>query len=298
MGTDRLPEWTTYTHERMGRPASRILVAVTDGRTAPAGPTFIVAQGFQSWIETFEMQRFQLIARELGARLVVVEAPGFGVAGSRLAWAEQRALVAGDFRPLAARMLEAAHAAVPDIRVGDALSFLGYSMGASLATAMAKVAVAHGWLPDDLVLVEPVAVRRWRWWDLLLATYREDRWISTYVGENISVAGAAVPWDQRPGVRPPTWRRLDLLLLGAALRHGGLAADLSTPPAVARRVIVVRGDKSAFSQDICSPILVQLRRLGVQASELTVPDHHAFWHSFATVSEMAGQLKALLGQSH
>ncbi|ABM16768.1 alpha/beta fold hydrolase [Mycolicibacterium vanbaalenii] len=288
-----MPAWSTHVHETAGVPGSRVLVAVTDGRERPDGRTFLVVQGFQSWVEAFEMQRFELIAGVLNARLVVVEVPGFGVAGSRLLPRERRALRAGDFGQLAERMFDAARAVLGETAPEQELSLLGYSMGASVATAITKAAAAEGFTVDQLVLVEPVALRRWRITELVARTRREDRWIADYVATNTAVAGAVAPWDQRPGVRPPTRRYADLLTLGAALRHGRLGRDLrhGVRP---RGVIVVRGDRSALSEAAYQPMLEALRRRGVAATELIVPGHHAFWHSLVAVDAMAHQLRSAL----
>lgn len=293
MGTDRMPAWSTHVHERAGVPGSRVLAAVTDGRQHPGDRTFLVVQGFQSWVEPFEMQRFQLIARVLHARLVVIEVPGFGVAGSRLLPRERRALRAGDFGPLAERMLEAATTVLGAVASDRELSLLGYSMGASVATAMARVAAAQNFTLDQLALVEPVALHRWKFWELLARTRREDRWIADYVATNTVVDGAVAPWDQRPGVRPPTRRYADLLTLGAALRHGSVGRDLRDGVRP-RRVVVVRGDRSALSEAAYQPTLEALRRQGVAATELVVPGHHAFWHSLVAVEEMAQRLRSVL----
>jgi pimeloyl-ACP methyl ester carboxylesterase len=273
-------------------------VAVTDGRTQPDDRTFVVVQGFRSWIEPFEMQRFALIASVLRARLIVVEVPGFGVAGSRLLPRERRALLVGDFGPLAARMLDAACSVLGEADHGEPLSFLGYSMGASVASAMAKTVVGQGRAVADLVFVEPVAWHRWKVRELIAATRREDRWIADYVAANDAVDGATAPWDQRRDVRPPTNRRVDLALLAMALRYGRLARDLESSPTIARRVIVVRGDRSALSAARYGSVLAELHRRGTATAELTVPGHHAFWHSLEAVDDMARQLKQVLDDLH
>jgi hypothetical protein len=164
-------------------------------------------------------------------------------------------------------------------------------MGASVATAMANVASAKGWSVDQLVLVEPVALHRWKLRELVAVTRREDRWIADYVAANDVVVGAAAPWDQRPGVRPPTKRWGDLLLLGAALRHGRLVKDLLQTNSAPRRVVIVRGEQSALSEAAYFPILATLQQRGIATTEMTVPGHHAFWHSLAAVDAMSERLK-------
>lgn len=292
MCIERLPAWSIHLHKSTGDAGTRTRVALIDCRIGRGGPTFVVAQGFQSWIEEFELQRFHVIARTLNARLVVVEVPGFGVAGSRLLACERRALLLnGDFGPLATR-LSAAVDAVLDGEQDRTLSFLGYSMGASVATAMARVARARGWSSDNLVLVEPVALQRWKIRRLIAATLREDRWIVDYVATNEAIEGAVAPWNQRPGVRPPTRRYLDLLLLGSALRKGAIAGDLGL--VMPRRLVVVRGDRSALSDADYLPVLTALRLQGIVTDELIVPGHHAFWHSLTAVTDMSRELKATL----
>lgn len=271
-------------------------MAVTDARSAGGDRTFVVVQGFRSWVEPFEMQRFQLIARVLNARLVVVEVPGFGVAGSALTRREQRALLAGDFGPLAERMLDAAATVLDDGERDkpSPLSFLGYSMGASVAASMAAVGLRRGVAVDAVVLVEPVAFHRWRLRDLVAATRREDRLIDAYVAANDHVTDAELPWEDRPGERPPTNRCIDLLLLGAALRHGGLGRDLRAAEMCPRQVVVVRGDRSVLSDAAYVPTLAGLCARGVATSDVVVPGHHAFWHSLPAVEEMSDRLHAAL----
>jgi pimeloyl-ACP methyl ester carboxylesterase len=292
MSTDGPPRWSTRTHEVPGVPGTRLLTAVIDERTAPNDATFVVVQGIRSWIEEFELQRFQLVATTLTARLVVVEVPGFGVAGSRLLRDERRALLRGDFGPLAERMFGAV-SAVLDETVDRAVSFIGYSMGTSIATAMARVASADGWTIENLVLVEPVALQRWKARHLLAATRREDRFLSESIAANRAVVGAVAPWDQRPGVRPPNRRYGDLVLLGGALRCGGLANDLGSG-VEPRRVVVVRGDRSALSAVDWAPVLAAMRRRGIAADEVIVPGHHAFWHSLPAVADMTRRVADLL----
>lgn len=292
MSTEQWPAWSAATHPRPGESGSPLLVATTDGRRHPGDRTIIVAQGIRSWIEPFEMQRFSLIAERLRARLIVVETPGFGTAGSRVLPPERRALRRGDFGPLAARMVTAAQSVLEETAAGEPISFLGYSLGASIAAAMARAAADLQWRVDELVLVEPVALQRWTALDLLAATLREDRWIDDHLATNETVPGAATPWDRRPGIRPPTERRRDLLALALALRHGRLRTDLLTTPA--QRVVVVRGDSSALSTTAADPAVARLRNRGVRVDELTVPGHHAVWHSLPTVDTIAHQLRILI----
>ena len=291
MATDHLPAWSAATYPRPGESGSPLLVASTDGRRRAGDRTFVVAQGIRSWIEPFAMQRFSLIAHRMQARLIVVETPGFGTPGSQLLPPERRALRRGDFGPLADRMFTAALATLGDCGPGEPVSFLGYSMGASIAAAMACAAAVRGRLVDELVLVEPVALHRWNALKLLSASRSEDRWTGDYLTANDDIPDAVSPWEHRPGAVPPTERRRDLLTLALALRHGGLYTDLLATPA--RRVVVVRGDQSELSSS-SNPALADLRLRGAPLVEMSVPGRHALWHSLPAVEALAGDLRKVL----
>ena len=291
MGSDCLAPWVMADATRDGGLASPLAVATIDGRSRPSDRTFIVVQGIRAWIESFEMRRFQLIAGRLRIRLVVVEVPGFGAAGTRLLTDERCALLTGVFGPLATRMLDAALRVIGGQGM-QRLSFLGYSMGASIATAMASCATRRGIGVEHLCLVEPVAMQRWRIGELVAATRAEGHQIERYLEANGAVAGAVLPWDRRGGTGPATHRRRDLLLLGAALSRGGLGKELLASGSP--HLVIVRGDRSSLSQGDLSPTVHQLRAAGVVTDELVVPGHHAFWHSLPAVDEMCRRLQGFL----
>lgn len=291
VATDRISDWSPHTY-RSRRDGGPTRVGVSDARTHPGDRTFLVAQGFRSWVEPFEMQRFALIATILRARLVVVETPGLGLAGSRLSAPEYRGLRGGNFGPLGARMFEAATALLDDLDDGR-LSFLGYSMGASTATAMACNAAAQGWAIDALVLVEPVGLRRWTLPVLLGTAWHQRRHDRGYLSANDTVPGAT-PCGTDRGDRPATNRKIDQLALGAALRHGGVAEDLRAALSDSHRAILVTGDKSTLPGDECVRTVAALQEQRSVVHHMTVPGHHGFWHSLPAVADMARRLAALL----
>lgn len=297
MSTNGWPAWPV--HAVSDAQTSRVptYVAVIDGRHNPDDATFVVIQGFRSWLEPFELQRFDVIARILHARLVIVELPGFGGRGSRLRSAERRALLRGEFGPVAARMFDAVRRHLGPADRNVSLSFLGYSMGASVATAMANVAARQRYNVDYLVLVEPVALRRWSIRGLINATIRENRWIEDYIAQNGQFAGAIAPWESRQGVRPAANRRLDLLLLGGALRHGRLRTELVERQLYPRTIVLVHGDRSALSAGIPPAVVAALHERSVRVEELVVAGHHALWHSLPAVDEMSRQLAVILQQN-
>lgn len=304
------------TVDTTGARGGEVLLGVTDGRDGDDDCTYVVAQGFQACVEAFEMQRFQRLAAALRVRLVVVETPGMGFARSRLLPAERRALLRGDYTPLARRMLRAAEAVTHEGRSALSASangpgpgtaspvtvgVLGYSMGASIATAMAAVADGGaGHRVDTAVLVEPVAVRRWRPAPLIAAVHRENRRVQSCLDETAAVAGAVQPLDRRGDPGPLTFRRRDLLVLANGLRAAGLPHDLATAGRLSRplrRIVVVRATDSllclsGFVDDVVSVA----EQVGAEVHTLTVPGSHNFWHSLPAVDAASARLLDVLGQ--
>lgn len=299
-----VPAWRALRVDTTGGPGGEILLGVVDGRRDGGDPTFVVAQGFLAFVEPFEMQRFQLIASVLRARLVVVETPGAGFAASRLLPEERRALLRGDFTVPARRMLRAATEVIGagdcngSARRAGPTGVLGYSLGSSFAAAMAAVSAAAGTGPpvESVVLVEPVAVRRWSAAALVSAVHRENRLVRPYLDETATVAGAFPPLEARPGERLNTRRRGDLLILANALRAARLTDDLLAaarrPGRGPRRLVVVRGEQSLLSpRQAVHALVATAERHGIAASLLRVPGPHAFWHSLPAVGSVAASLR-------
>ncbi|CAM5562521.1 hypothetical protein [Streptomyces avidinii] len=301
------PAWEPVRVTSADGPGGEILLGVVDGRQRADDPTFVVAQGFLAFVEPFEMQRFQVIAPALRARLVVVETPGAGFAASRLLPAERRALLRGDFTVLARRMLRAATEYTASLDTADPpgpLGVLGYSLGASLATAMAVVSAGTTAHPpvESVVLVEPVALRRWSAAGLIAAVRHENRLVQPYLDRTATVPGAVRPLHARPEESPTTRRRADLLLLGNALRAARLTDDLKTaahrwerePTPRPHRLIVVRGDGSTLSpRQQNHDLVAAAERHGITARLVGVPGPHAFWQSLPAVAAAATQLDPL-----
>lgn len=143
-----------------------------------------------------------------------------------------------------------------------------------------------------LVLVEPVDLHRRTLHQLLSASLREGRCEAGYLADNDAVDGAVAHWHQRDGSRPPTNRRVDQLVLGAALRCGSLGHLLVCAEIERLRPIVVYADQSAYSRRI--DVAPAPGHWGDHVSELAVAGHHAFWHSLRAVTEMTRRLAPLL----
>jgi pimeloyl-ACP methyl ester carboxylesterase len=267
---------------------------------------FVVAMGFGACLEPFELQRFGVLAAALQARLLVVETPGFSLTRTALLANERRALLRADFRPVAARMLAAAlsldHTRSLDHTCHEhrPLSVIGYSMGASLAAAMAGVAHNQSQSTvrlESVVLVEPVANQRWSVRHLLAAMRAEDKLIDGYLRTNEDIPGAVMPTDRIPGAPSPRQRRLDLLLLTNALRAGRLVDDVRAAAAGHHdlKVVVAHGASSRLSQMAsCQRMVHQCRNTGISVQDVVVPGNHGLWQSLPAVDDLAQKITRTL----
>lgn len=288
MGSDRLLRWVSAAFGHGDESTSPTRISVIDARENALGRTLLAAQGFGAWLEPVEMRRFTLIAHQLRVRVVVVETPGFGPVDSGLSRSERRALMNGDFGALGARMFDAAMKVIDGADDGR-ISFLGFSLGASLAAAMAGAATASGWAVDELVLVEPVGVRSWRLGELLIAVAREKLTDKDYLALNDGFRDAQEP-ERSGNYRPSAIRYCDRMLLGAALRWGGLRGQLQSIAPAPHRVVVVAADQSSLTGSPAARAVAALRESGMPIAEVVVPGHHGFWHSLALVAAMTERL--------
>jgi pimeloyl-ACP methyl ester carboxylesterase len=245
----------------------------------------LMFMGFLACVEPFELQRFTLLAAEWDAQVTVVDAPGCGYGGARLTRTERRACRRGDFTPVARRIVHVAQAGQHCLRRGP-VTVVGYSMGASLAAA---AAADPGLLRvSNMILVEPVAMRRWNLLGLLHAVRDEDRVIDEYLDRNSTFADAVPPSDRRDEP-PPSTSRLDLAHLGFALSRGRLATDLKRAHVIQSFPIqVVHGVRSRLSRNAIVERLGKVcRRAGIEIEDIPVGGRHALWHSLPDVAAMA-----------
>ncbi|CAL8974601.1 hypothetical protein TESS_TESS_02806 [Tessaracoccus sp. O5.2] len=117
----------------------------------------VAFMGYGGWLEPFEYGLFTRLARQLAARIVIVETPGLGTAGTRLRPRERGALLVGSFLPVGRRMLRCALAGLEAVGADprQGIHILGYSMGASVAAAATSVAT-NDLTVRTLTLVEPI----------------------------------------------------------------------------------------------------------------------------------------------
>lgn len=246
----------------------------------------LVFMGFSACVEPFELQRFRILAAEWDAQLTVVDVPGYGYGGGRLTPMERRGLRRGDFTVVARRMVNTAQRHHAPLRRGP-VTLVGYSMGASLACAAA--ADAGQLRVTDMVLVEPVAIRRWGLIRLIRSVRSEDAVIGDYLKNNDAFPDVVAPTEQRNAPRPPRSRR-DLAHLGFALSRGQLVSDLLRAHTIQQfPVEVVHGMDSKLSPptDVARLRAVS-RRKRLDVLDLPVSGRHALWHSLPHVTAMAG----------
>jgi pimeloyl-ACP methyl ester carboxylesterase len=281
-----LPRWIS----RRRRPARNDITVIDGLRTACVGEDgaprqALVFMGIMAWVEPFELQRLSVLAGAWNAQVVVVDVPGCGHGGARLTPSQRRALRRGEFAPVARQMVHSAQARNPRLRRGPVM-VVGYSLGASLAAAV--VADPGLMRVSGLMLVEPVALRRWRVSSLLRSVRSENQVVDEYVNRNHGVSGLVAPPPRRGEAMPP-WSRIDVAHLGYAVSRGRLGQDLIKASQIQSfPVQVVHGIDSTLSRPADVRRLVsRCRRAGLDVRDMPVAGRHALWHSLSNVAELA-----------
>lgn len=247
--------------------------------------TCVVAMGFGAWLDPYELQRFSRLADQLDARLIVAESPGLGLRRTSLTGRERAALLTGHYGPVALRMLAAALNQLP---APTPVHLLGYSMGASIATAMTAHSPAKP--VTSLTLIEPVATRPRNPVGLVASVHREDQLIDSYLQENTAITGSVAPSDRTHGAAQPARNHLDQALMAAALCWGRLPEDLKR---CARRqppphVLLVHGRTShlARPEDVAT-LASTATDIGLHTTTVAVEGSHGLWQSMPRVDELA-----------
>lgn len=248
--------------------------------------------GYGGWTSRFELQRFALLAERWRTRIVVPEVPGCSARPTRVSARQAVALARGDFRRLAGDMIRGAAPALS--RPGPTL-LVGYSMGASLASAALAVASRAELVATHIVLVEPVAIQRWSPTALIRATEAEDALAGQYVTETMAWEGAVLPPEDDAQAQPHHRDRLSMTLLGNALRHERLRVDLRA--GLAERpeasVAIVRGEQSLLCPPKAALQLAHvIRQQGTAVTDIALAGSHPLWHSLDQVSTLATRVKA------
>jgi pimeloyl-ACP methyl ester carboxylesterase len=245
----------------------------------------LLFMGLSACVEPFELQRSMLLAATWDAQLTVVDVPGYGYGGAQLTSTERHGLRRGHFTAVARRMVRTAqrhHAALRQSPV----TVVGYSMGASLACA---AAADPGLLRViNMVLVEPVAMRRWGLLKLIRSVRSEDTVVDDYLENNCVFPDAVLPPERRNAALPQSSRR-DLAHLGFALSRGFLVSDLLRSNLIQQFPIeIVHGVDSELSRaDEVSRLHSICTRAGMDVLDVPVAGRHALWHSLPDVTALA-----------
>lgn len=270
-----------------------IEVGVIEPHT-PTTRTYVVAMGFDGWLNGFELQRFRLLAEVMQARLVVPEIPGSSTVRSRMNALERAGLaLSADFRPLARRMVQAAASLAPELLRTDAtrhLGVIGYSLGTSIATAMAHEMHYQGRGADDLILVEPVAGVPWKRSQLLHALRVEDRLLKTAYTQSATIPGAVPPPRWRDGGQRPKRHLADRLLQANALCAGNLPAEITASHV--QQLHLIYGENSRITTPGARTALAYgARAAGIDLAQHEFPGSHGLWHALPTVEQIAHTLQ-------
>lgn len=264
--------------------STELLRTATVGRP-DARHQVLAFMGILACIEPFELQRFRLLCDEWDAQITLVDTPGYGYGGGRLAPAERRGLRRGDFTTLAQRMVQAAQR-FHDPLCHKSVTIVGYSMGASLASA----AAAHADLPPvrALVLVEPVAIRRWSIPRLICAVRSEESALQICLDDNSAWPHAVLPVQRRHEARPAR-SRVDLAHLGFGLSRGQMTRDLLRAGSIhSCAVHVVHGTDSRLCTLVDVATLTSIcRRTGMIVHDVAVHGRHPLWHSLRNARAIA-----------
>lgn len=256
----------------------------------------VAFMGYGGWLEPFEYGLFTRLAQQLAARIVIVESPGLGAAGTRLSPGERAALLGGSFVPVGRRMLRSALAGLRAVGTDpdQGIHILGYSMGASVAAAATSVAT-NDLTIRTLTLVEPIAIKAWVPWRLLKASSDELRERDESTRLSHRLAGAQARCDSIPGVPRPARSHLDQALLPAALCWPTIPAYLAsigrTRPDL--RVLIINGDTSRMSpRASVHRMLRSAEATGMSISARTIRGGHLFWHDVPLLHEAGRQVEA------
>ncbi|MGA5541341.1 alpha/beta fold hydrolase [Mycobacterium sp. NPDC051198] len=262
--------------------------AQCDGlRVATVGPLdaqrdVLVFMGLHACIDSFELDRYAVLAREWDAQVTVVDTPGCGHGGATLSRAERTGLRHGNFTAVARRMVGAVVQVEPRLRRRQ-VTMLGYSLGTSIAAA---AAAAPGLIQvQRLVAIEPVAMRIRNPLRLMRMARAEDAFVPHYRMRNPE-SDTGCPPDSPAS-------RGDLARLGYALSRGTLTRDLLRAGRFQRFGLqVVHGRDSLLSPagDI-ERLATACRRSGMPVRDITVDGRHALWQSLPDVAAIARETR-------
>lgn len=146
-----------------------------DGK--PIGETIFIAMGYAAMLEPHAIARFEQMAAERRARIVVPEYPGVGMNASRVRFSFGLAL--GSFKKTGTQMAKVA-GRVAGLAKGEKVTVMGYSQGAAACVEMARVFDQRGINVNKLTLIEPVSNQRhFLAWVVVAVTKSPTRGVTT-----------------------------------------------------------------------------------------------------------------------
>lgn len=178
------------------------------------GRTIIWPLAYAARLDKFEMQRFQIMAEALKARIIVVEMPGVGILGkAHMSFMQKLGLIFGSsFNGPARSMIEAIKEVV-QFKPGEHIEFAGYSQGVSIAASMIDIiSQKNNKLGLNVqiarfIMVEPVNDQQrsdrdiWGVFsllDTLRSIGREDQYTNRYLDQNNQYGWLVKATDRTP----------------------------------------------------------------------------------------------------
>lgn len=248
-----------------GLPITRITPPVSDGR-----PTLVATLGAFA-VAADEQDRYHRLAASQRRTVLLVETPGWHPDHAPLTARARRDLLGGDFSGVAAQQW----AAVAQLEFDEPVSLVGYSLGASTATAMAGLLTHLGRPPTHLSLVEPVAIEA----ITPLTLLRRNRWEAHHSDSSRS--------QRRKGWPTPVGtHQLDMALLAWGLTRGGLCRELPALAAAGVPLTLLRGAGSRLCPSAAFADLVTAAAAtgGRLRSRVYAGRNHSLWQGAAPLA--------------
>lgn len=241
----------------------------------------VVTLGIMARLDAFEEQRFRLLADRLNRPVIAIDTPGWTRGGGTLPSQVRARLRSGGFDWLAHLLRHALRRAEPGI-TDLTPSILGYSLGASTASALAHELVASGGQLRGVTLVEPVAIRRQTMPELTVRNLLDARHVRRYAMTNNQF-----PWAVTSAGPGPLPRATELLLLARAISHGQILHSLQSLPTEVPVVLVSGEHSTLVPKRAVSRFATTLQHPGRRVDQLIVPEaHHALWNSLPVVDRI------------
>lgn len=227
------------------------------------GPPLVATLGAFA-VGADELDRYRGIAASQRRTVLLVETPGWHPDHAPLTARARRDLAGGKFAGVAAQQWRAVEALLAE----GPVSLIGYSLGASTATAIATLLTELGRPPSHLSLIEPVAI------EVIdpLTLLRRNRWEARHT----TSAGS----QPRKGWPTPLGRhQLDMALLVWGLTRAGLRRELPALAAAGVPITLLRGAGSRLcpSGPFADLVTGAVATTGSLRSRVYAGRNHSLW---------------------